>query len=115
MMYVFQTGYPVGERVVCQQATIIAFLAEHDLPFRLAPDLIALTKSLARDHTALQQLSLDRTTASYKLCYGLGQSIEDLMTARMVQHPFSLNVDESTSKHTHERVSFKFEKAALLC
>ncbi|KAG1669230.1 CDP-diacylglycerol--glycerol-3-phosphate 3-phosphatidyltransferase, mitochondrial [Nymphon striatum] len=81
------------------QAMVLGVIAEHSLPLSMAPVLIGLSKKLAKDSKALTKLSLDRTTAAYKLRFGLA----DTMLARTIENikqvPFSLNMDESTSKN----------------
>ncbi|KAG1679720.1 hypothetical protein GQR58_012860 [Nymphon striatum] len=80
-------------------AMVLGVIAEHSLPLSMAPVLIGLSKKLAKDSKALTKLSLDRTTAAYKLRFGLA----DTMLARTIENikqvPFSLNMDESTSKN----------------
>jgi hypothetical protein len=43
----------------------------------MAAVLIDLAKELAKDPQALDSLSMDRTSASYKLTYGLCKTIMD--------------------------------------
>ncbi|KAG1687281.1 Protein polybromo-1 [Nymphon striatum] len=84
--------------IVLVVAMVLGVIAEHSLPLSMAPVLIGLSKKLAKDSKALTKLSLDRTTAAYKLRFGLA----DTMLARTIENikqvPFSLNMDESTSK-----------------
>lgn len=56
------------------QAAVLATMTEQSWPFSAAPVLISLAKSLASDPEALNQLSMDRTSASYKMNYGLAES-----------------------------------------
>ena len=53
-------------------AAILAFIAENSISFalRLVPK-INLTKMLACDKNTLDGLSMNRTTASYKMRFGL--------------------------------------------
>ena len=74
-------------------------MAEHSLPFTLAPVLTDLTKTLAEDPKALAHLSMDRTTASYKMTYGVAETFKERIVRNMRQTPFSLNIDESTSSN----------------
>ena len=50
---------------------MLGVIAEHSLPFTMAPVLITVAKELAKDRQVLSDLSMDRTTASYKMQYGL--------------------------------------------
>ncbi|KAG1669228.1 CDP-diacylglycerol--glycerol-3-phosphate 3-phosphatidyltransferase, mitochondrial [Nymphon striatum] len=90
---------PLNDRIANAQAMVLGVIAEHSLPLSMAPVLIGLSKKLAKDSKALTKLSLDRTTAAYKLRFGLA----DTMLARTIENikqvPFSLNMDESTSKN----------------
>ena len=81
------------------QATVLGVLAENSLPMTMAPVMINTAKALAKDKAALDRLSMDRrTTASYKITYGLGGSFLGKTVTAMRTCPFSLNIDESTSK-----------------
>lgn len=79
------------------EALITSFLAEHSLPYVLAPELLELTKVLSKDITALNYVTMCRATAAYKLKYGLAKTIKDEQFDALQRNFFSLNVDESTS------------------
>ena len=54
---------------------------------------------MAQDTKAAKALKImDRTTASYKLRHGLAAFCEDGLLAELRECPFSLNIDEATSK-----------------
>lgn len=74
-------------------------MAEHNLPFSVAPSLIDLAKELARDPKALNSLSMDRTSASIKMRYGLANTLLSEIIGKMKSGYFSLNIDESTSNN----------------
>ena len=76
---------------------VLAVIAEHSLPLKMAPVLVELSQCLAADKAALSQLKSSRTAASYKMVYGLGHSFSEKTFAYLRQYPFSLNIDESTS------------------
>lgn len=94
---------------------VLGTLAEQSLPMTMAPVLINLTKELAKDRKALQNLSIDRTSASYKMTHGLAKTIRERTLETLRTSPFSLNTDEATSnnnKHVHVLavlVSYFFE------
>ena len=46
---------------------LLYFIAENNLPFTLAPTVTNLVKEFAKDQKALSQLSIDSTSASYKM------------------------------------------------
>ena len=63
------------------------------------PTLINLAKDLAKDPQALSKLSMDRTSASYKMKYGLAKTFQNSTINNIQQTFFSLNIDESTSNN----------------
>ncbi|GFT96623.1 long-chain-fatty-acid--CoA ligase 5 [Trichonephila clavipes] len=80
-----------------QEVLITSFIAENSLSFNVAPNLIELCKQLSRDQTALNSLEMSRTTACYKMKYGLAKTIKENITKTLKETPFSLNLDESAS------------------
>lgn len=82
---------------------LLSFMVENDCPFTMAPKIISLTKAMMRDRIALNSLSMDRTTAQYKLKHGLSFSIKEDLIERLKETPFSLNIDECSSE-THKKV-----------
>lgn len=80
---------------------LLGFIAENSLPFTMAPKLVDLAKGLAKDTKALNHLSMDRTSASYKMKFGMGKTYFDRTVSNMKRFKFSLNMDESTSTNLH--------------
>ena len=89
----------LNDRVINSQALVLATLAENSLPFTMAPVVINLAKDLSRDPQALSKLSMDRTSASYKMRYGLAKTYNDKTLDNIKNSFFSLNIDESTSNN----------------
>jgi len=81
------------------KAMVLGVLAEHSLPFTMSPVLIQLSKALSDDPKALQLLSMDRTSASYKMRFGLGETFLNKTLKNISECPYSLNMDESTSNN----------------
>lgn len=92
------------DRVAQQEAMICAFLAEHTLPLSLAPHVVKLAQALSSDHKALQSLSMERCTATYKLKQGLHEVTRKRIVNKMRETPFSINLDEATSKSNKKRI-----------
>ena len=67
----------------------------------MAPVLIKVGKELAKDPRALAKLDMDRTTASYKMRFGLARTFHDRNLSNLQNSFFSLNIDESTSANLH--------------
>ena len=76
---------------------VLGVIAEHSLPFKMAPVMINLAKELSKDRRALNDLHMDRTSASYKTTYGLAKTLKGETLSDLRRYPFSLNMDESTS------------------
>jgi hypothetical protein len=58
-------------------------MAENTLPFSLAPGLIKLCKKLAEGPKALSKLTMDRTSASYKLQCGVDSTIKTSVISKL--------------------------------
>lgn len=65
---------PLCDRVSNSEALILGVVAEHSLPFTMAPVLIEVGKALAEDKKALNHLKINRTCASYKMKYGIANT-----------------------------------------
>ena len=58
-----------------------------------------LAKELSRDKPALETLYMHRTTASYKMAFGLCKTIKDQLLSKLKTTKFSLNLDEATNNN----------------
>ena len=85
------------DRILNQEALVISYCAERNLPFSCAGEILDISKELCRDRNALQRTQLHRTTASYKLQYGVSTTIESHLNSILKDTFFSLNIDEATS------------------
>ncbi|KAL5008713.1 hypothetical protein ScPMuIL_014294 [Solemya velum] len=90
---------PLCDRVSNAEAMVLGVIAEYSMSLSMTPVLIDLVKSLSQDRQALSHLSVDRTSASYKMTYGMGKTFTDETIEIIRQFPFSLNMDESTSNN----------------
>lgn len=91
---------------------VIGVLAEHSLPFAIAPVIVELVQNLAIDKVALERMKLSRTAASYKMVNGLGRTFSE-RTFSNLRFPFSLNLDESTS-NSNKKVVLIFNYCYLI-
>ena len=87
-----------------QEGLVCSFIAEHDLPLSIAPSLVSLAQELSKDPKALNELQLERDSATYKLKFGIHLIIRKRLLEKMRNSPFSLNIDESTSKASKKRI-----------
>ncbi|XP_034058946.1 uncharacterized protein LOC117537731 isoform X2 [Gymnodraco acuticeps] len=87
------------------KAMVLGTLAEHSIPFSMAPVIVELAQTLSLDKPALQGMKLSRTTASYKMIHGLGRTYSERTFSNMKIFPFSLNLDESTSNNNKKILS----------
>ncbi|GBM10091.1 hypothetical protein AVEN_230361-1 [Araneus ventricosus] len=91
-----QRNVPLCDRI-SNAALILGVIAEHNLPFSMAPVLVNVSKALAEDKKALNHLSLSRNCASYKMKFGVAKiflqdTLKNLQTIKLL-----LNLDEFTS------------------
>ncbi len=87
------------------EARTLSFAVEHNIPVSKVPELIQYAKEMAKDHKALDGISMGRTSASYKMVYGLGAVAEKRLVSDMKKNKFSLNIDECTSNNNNKVVS----------
>ena len=94
------------DRVRHLQAYILSFICENNLPLSMAPKLIEFGKIANEDQRAFKKLvggdkvkdSFSCTTATYKIVHGLANVYHSRSVAALITTPFSLNIDECTSK-----------------
>ncbi|RUS83267.1 hypothetical protein EGW08_008990, partial [Elysia chlorotica] len=92
------------DRITHQEAYICSFIAEHTLPLSIAPHLIEFARALCTDSKALEKLHMERQTATYKLRNGLAHLEHVRLVNVLKTVPFSINLDESTSKASNKRI-----------
>ena len=68
----FRPSGHVLDRADNMETMLVAFIAEHRLPFSLSEGLVELVKGLSKHEGALKRLCMHKMTASYKLTYGFG-------------------------------------------
>ena len=98
-----QSNVPLCDRVTHMEGTVLSFLAENNLPFAIADNVVELANDLMRDPLAAKKLKLSRSVASYKLRDGLAKGLEEELIEKLKKCFFSLNLDEVTSL-THHKV-----------
>ena len=86
------------------EAMLISFVAEHGLPLSITPHLLNLSKELGRDTKTLESLKMERQSATYKLKDGLDAVIHKRLVNELRSIPFSMNIDECTTKGNNEKV-----------
>ena len=64
------------------------------MAFTAVPSLIQLTQELAKDAKILQELNMGGTKASYKLCDGSANHLNEKLLQDLRKSKFSFNVDE---------------------
>ena len=70
-------GLSTIDRITDAKICTCAFLAEHGLPFSLAPALIDFAKTMGEDPQALKGLSMNRSTAAYTLTHGVAPAFRE--------------------------------------
>ena len=56
------------------EAMVLSFVGEHSLPLAMAPCLVQFARHMAKDQAALNNLSVEYSSASYKLKYEPAQT-----------------------------------------
>ena len=87
----------VADRALNQEALVLSYCAEKNLSFARAGEIIDIAKELSKDCKALNRTQLSRTTALYKIKFGLGRYIEGKLISNLQETRFSLNIDKTTS------------------
>jgi hypothetical protein len=95
----------VIDRKAHLEALLTSFLVEKNLPFAVAPDIVALCKEMNRDPKALDMLSMSRTTASYKVVEGHRFVNHKRLIHDMKESKFSVNLDECFSNNNEKVMS----------
>ena len=86
----------VADRALNQDILVLSYCAEKNLSFACTGEIIDITKELSKDWKALIQTQSSRTTALYKIKFGLGSYIEEKQISDLQVTYFSLNTDEAT-------------------
>lgn len=94
----------LADRKSNQEGLICTFIAENNLPLGIAPKLLSLAQELSKDPKALNELSIERVSATYKLKHGVHLCLRKRLLQQMRDASFSLNIDESTAKGNKKRV-----------
>ncbi|GBM40158.1 Breast carcinoma-amplified sequence 3 [Araneus ventricosus] len=94
-----QRNVPPYDRISNAEALILGVIAEHNLPFSMAPVLVNVSKTLAEDKKALNHLSLSRNCASHKMKFGVAKTFLQDTLKNLLTIKFSLNLDEATSNY----------------
>ncbi|KAK7478636.1 hypothetical protein BaRGS_00030099 [Batillaria attramentaria] len=101
-------GLSKSDRITDFKIRTCAFLAEHCLPFSLAPALIDFAKKLAEDPKVLDSLSMNRSTAVYTLTHGVARGFKEELLKSLRTTFFSLNVDEATNNADNKVLDIYF-------
>ncbi|GBM99555.1 hypothetical protein AVEN_93117-1 [Araneus ventricosus] len=89
----------LNDRRANQKAVLACFVAENSMQFSLAPKLVELRQTLAKDGPALSKLTMERTAATYVTGYGVAKTMREELVAKLNKNYFSLNVDEATNSN----------------
>ena len=98
-----QSNVLLCDRVAHMESMVLSFVAEHNLSFAMANNVIELATEMMRDPLTIKKLKLSHTVASYKLTDGLSKGLEEELIEKLKKCFFSLNLDEATSL-THHKV-----------
>lgn len=94
---------PVAAPVSCQdqredlKAITAAFVAEHCLPFSLAPHLVEYAKRMSESKNVLSGVTLSRQTCAYYMTHGVAKTLKGELVGKVRKAFCSLNIDEATN------------------
>ncbi len=87
----------VYDRTGHAECRTISLIAEYSMPLSMAPVLIEYAQEMSQDAKVLNNMSMSRTAASYKLKDGLQTVLQKRLVRDMKDNHFSINVDECTN------------------
>ena len=87
----------IADRRSNLETTVLAFVAEHNLPLSLTPEVITLCQEMARDPVALNRIKMERTCATYKMTEGLHPALKEKLIRDLQFCPFSIYLDECSN------------------
>ena len=87
------------------EATVLSFVVGHSLPLAMAPRLMQCARHIAKDQAALDYLSMEPFSASYKRKHGLAQTFDIEMKADAADKFYCLNPDEAMSSNRQKVLS----------
>ena len=95
---------PLSDRLSEGEAVMVGFVTERNLSPIIAEDLRKLCYYFTRDPEVLPPMKWGRTSAGYKMKYGLAETFCDDLSADAQKAPFfSLDLHEATSSN-HQKV-----------
>ena len=105
MIKPMQPHISILDRKSHMEAMTVSFVAEHSLPLSITTQLMKFGQEFSRDIKATKDLTMQRTTASYKLKEGLSEVIRKRLVADLQSHKLSMNMDECTSTNNKKVLS----------
>ena len=95
---------PFNDRKLNMEAPLSGFRTERDIPFTYSDDLVKPSESMAKeDIKVLNAMSMNRTTTSYKLNFGLAKYFQENLDMDLQKPFFSLNMYTSTSNSNEKK------------
>ena len=78
-----QSNVPLCDRVTHMEGMVLSFVAEYNLPFAMANNVVELANEMMRDPLAAKKLKLSCTVVSYKLRDGLAKGVEEKLIEKL--------------------------------
>ena len=97
-----QSSVPLCDRATHMEGMVLNFVAEHNLPFATANNVVELANEMMQDPLAAKNLKLSRTLSSYKLRDGLAKGLEEELIEKLKKCFFSLSLDKAISLNHHK-------------
>ena len=84
------------EQVAKAELLLVAFMAEHNIPFSQADHLVEVMKKMFPDSNVAKYIQMKRTKSSYVMQDGIAREEKEDITKICQNNKFSLIIDEST-------------------
>lgn len=89
-----------------KKSRLLAFAAEHALPYSLVPDLLQLCKVMSDNKCrSLSRIHMARQCATYSMTHGLGAAMKNELQTKLQSTFCSLNFDEATDNAMNKIVN----------
>ena len=89
-----------------KKTRLVAFAAEHHLPYSLVPEILELAKTLSDNKCKqLNRLHMTRQCATYTSTHGLAAACREDLRTKLKSSFFSFNLDEATNNNMDKIVN----------
>ena len=96
------SSIPFSDCIIHVERMVLSFIAEYNLPFSSARNIVELAKEMMHDPKTANKLQVARQTTSYKMQHGLAKGLEKHLIDKFRERFFSFNINDATSLNLHK-------------